>query len=284
MKIGISADSTCDLPLAYAKDHGITVLPLYVIKEDGSSYRDGVDISTPDVFAYTEATGKITGTSAVTVGDYIETWTEMKKEYDVIIHVAFSSELSACCSNARIAAAEFENIRVVDSRNLTTGYGHLALDAVEMVKNGLTPDEIVAELERKIPCVESSFMLDTLEYMRRGGRCTTVQALGANMLKLKPCIEVHDGKMHVAKKYRGRIERAYLQYVRDRLAGRSDLDLRRIFITDSGIPEDMYESVRAAILSYQPFEEVIRTSTGCTVSSHCGPMTMGILYMRKPEN
>lgn len=281
MKIKITADSTCDLPKELVEEYDIGIFPLYVIKDDGTSYKDGLEISSPDVFAYTEQTGKIVGTAAVTNGDYIERWTQYRRDYDAIVHIAFSSELSACCNNARLAAEEVGDVFVVDSLNLSTGFGHLVLDAAIMAREGRSPEEIAAETERMVPKVDTSFVINTLDYLRRGGRCTTLQALGANMLGLKPCIEVHDGKMNVAKKYRGKIESAYIQYTIDRLKDRDDIDLRRIFITHSGIPDETCQRVTDAILSCQPFEKIYHNTAGCTICGHCGPWCMGVLYYHK---
>lgn len=280
MKIKISADSTCDLPKEFVQKHNIGIMPLYIIR-DTESLRDGEDITTADLFEYTKKTGKLCGTSAVTVADYVSSWTEWRREYDAIIHIAFSSELSVSCNNAHIAAEEVDNVWIIDSLNLSTGFGHLVIDAALMAEAGSSPEEIVAEIESLVPKLDVSFVLDTLDYLRKGGRCTTVQALGANILGLKPCIEVHDGKMNVAKKYRGKIENAYIQYITDRLQGRDDIDLRRIFLTDSGLPEDVRARLREAVLACQPFKEIYSTSAGCTISGHCGPWCMGILYYTK---
>lgn len=280
MRIKISADSTCDLPKALVDQHNIGVLPLYIIRDE-TALRDGLDVTPEDLYAYTKASGKLCGTSAVTVVDYVAAWSAWREDYDAIIHVAFSSELSASCNNARIAAAEVEQVWVVDSRNLSTGFGHLVLDAALMAEQGLAPEAIVEELERLVPRVDVSFVLDTLDYLKKGGRCTALQALGANLLGLKPCIEVHDGKMGVAKKYRGKIENAYIQYINDRLKDRDDIDLRRVFITDSGLPEPLRARLREAVLACQPFEAVYNNVAGCTISGHCGPWCMGVLYYHK---
>lgn len=280
MRVKISTDSTCDLPKELVEKYDIGVMPLYIIR-DGKSLRDGIDVTTQDVFDYTSATGKLCGTSAVTIADYLAAWSGWLAEYDAVVHIAFSSELSASCSNARIAAQELGGVQVVDSLNLSTGFGHLVLDAAIMAQAGKTPDEIVVETERLVPLVDVSFVLNTLDYLRKGGRCTTLQALGANMLGLKPCVEVHDGTMSVAKKYRGKIETAFVQYVTDRLRGRDDIDTRRVFITDSGISEEAYEKIRETVLACQPFEEVYHNLSGCTISGHCGPWCMGVLYYHK---
>ena len=280
MKVKISTDITCDLPREFIERYDIGVLPLYIIR-DGVSLRDGIDITAQDMYEYTERTGKLCSTSAVTVADYTAAWTEWLKDADAIVHVAFSSELSASCNNARIAAGEFTNVTVVDSLNLSTGFGHLVLDAALMAEKGMDPADIAAEIERLVPKVDVSFVLNTLDYLRKGGRCTSVQALGANLLGLKPCIEVIGGKMTVGKKYRGKIEAAYVQYIKDRLANRSDIDTRRVFITDSGLPDELRQRLREVVLSCQPFEEVYNNRAGCTISGHCGPWCMGVLYYHK---
>jgi len=280
MKVKISADSTCDLPKELIDTYDIGILPLYIVR-DGDSLRDGEEITTPEVFAYAEQTGKLCGTAAVTMLDYVSAWTEWKKEYDAIVHVSLSSELSASYNNACIAAEEVGNVWVVDSRNLSTGSGHLVLDAAIMAKNGEEAPEIAAELLRLIPKLDVSFILDTLDNLRRGGRCTALQALGANLLSLKPCIEVHEGSMRVAKKYRGKTDHVFIQYVMDRLKNRDDIDLRRVFITDSGIPDEVRQTIEDAVLACQPFEKVYHNLSGCTISSHCGPYSMGVLYYHK---
>jgi DegV family protein with EDD domain len=281
MKIKISADSTCDLPKEFVEKHNIGIFPLYIVTDEGKSYRDGIDITTPDVFAYTERSGKIAGTSAVTVTDYVERWLEWRQDCDAIVHIAFSSELSACCQNARLAAMDVPGVTVVDSLNLSTGYGHLVLDAALMAEAGVSAAEIAAETERQAPKMDVSFVLDTLDYLRRGGRCSALTALGANMLGLKPCLEMHDGKLGVAKKYRGKTDKAFLQYVTDRLKDRDDIDLRRVFITDSGIPQEVRQQIEDTVLACQPFKEVYHNLSGCTISGHCGPYCMGVLYYHK---
>lgn len=280
MKIKISADSTCDLPRELIEEYDIGITPLYIVM-DGVTYRDGENITAPELFEMVKKAGKIGGTSAVNVQDYIDHWTAWKQDCDAIVHVGFDSELSASLNNARIAAAEVGDVYVVDALNLSTGYGHLVLDAAEMARAGMEPAAITAELEKRVPKVDASFVLDTLDYLAKGGRCSALTALGANLLGLKPCIEVHDGVMGVAKKYRGKVEKAFLQYTRDRLKGRDDIDLRRVFITDSGVDEETRKAVEQAVLECQPFEKVYHSVAGCTISNHCGPKCLGILYYHK---
>ena len=200
-----------------------------------------------------------------------------------MIHFTISSDMSGCYQNACIAARDFPGrVFPVDARNLSTGIGHLVLDAAEMAKEGrLTAAEIVDVLNEKKAKLDVSFVLDTLEFLKAGGRCSALAAFGANLLSLKPSIEVKSGTMGVGKKYRGKITAAYKQYITDRLKGRDDIDTKRIFITDSGIDESIRQELHELVASLQPFEEILHTQAGCTVSQHCGPGCMGILYYHK---
>lgn len=281
LKIKISADSTCDLSQDLIEKYGIGITPLYIVK-DGTSLRDGVEITPEDIYASAESGAEPCSTAAVSVADYVDYFTEMLKEYDAVVHFHISSDMSACYQNAVIASREVGSVYPVDSRNLSTGIGQLVLDAAIMAQNGAGPQEISDAMTAKREKLDVSFVVDTLAYLRRGGRCSALAAIGANLLSLKPCIEVRGGVMGVGKKYRGSLEKCILQYVRERLEGRGDIDTRRIFITDSGhLSDELRERVKAEVLKYQPFEEIYMTRAGCTVSSHCGPGTLGILYFHK---
>lgn len=281
MKVKISADSTCDLTQELIEKYDIGITPLYIVK-DGEAYKDGLELQPKDIYDRVSAGGEICSTAAVSVSDYMEYFTERLKTCDAIVHMHISSDMSACYQNACIAAQELGNVYPVDSRNLSTGIGHLVLDACEMAEKGMDAQEIRDELNRRREKLDVSFVVDTLAYLRKGGRCSALAAMGANLLSLKPCIEVRDGKMGVGKKYRGNIEKCLLQYVRERLEGRTDVDTRRIFITDSdGLSDETRELVEAEVRKYQSFEQVIHTRAGCTISNHCGPGTLGILYYHK---
>lgn len=281
MKIKISADSTCDLSPALIEQYNIGITPLYIVSGD-KTWRDGVDIRPEDLYAHFRATGKLCQTAAVNVSDYIAYFTECRKECDAVIHFTISSDMSACYQNACIAAKEVGNVYPVDARNLSTGIGHLVLDAAIMAGRGdMDAADIAAELEQKREKLDVSFVLDTLEYLVAGGRCSSLAAVGANLLSLKPSIEVKNGVMGVAKKYRGKLMKCYVQYIEDRLKGRDDIDCSRIFITDSGLDEEVRDELERVVRACQPFEQVYRTQAGCTVSSHCGPKCMGILYYHK---
>ena len=278
MSILITSDSTCDLSPVQVQSHGIELFPLYIVKEE-KPYRDGMEIFPADIFAHVAAGGSLCATSAVNLADYMERFRVLSAKYDAVIHVNISSDFSSCYQNAKLAAAEFPNVYVVDSRNLSTGHGHVVLAACEMAEAGMAAPEIVARLEELIPKVSASFILDQLEYMKKGGRCSSVMALGANLLKLKPCIEVTDGKMHVGKKYRGSLVKCLQAYVEDRLNDLDAIDPHRIFITHTDMPQEALQAVHEAVEGLQYFEEVADTNAGCTVSCHCGPGTLGILYL-----
>ena len=280
MKIKISSDSTCDLSKEYIKAHDIGILPLVVVK-DGESYRDGIEITPDVVFAHVNNGGALCTTSAANVNDYMELFEEYKKEYDVVIHINLGSGFSSSHQNAKIAAEEFENIYVVDSMNLSTGHGLVVIEAVKMAEAGMEPEKIYEALNELAPKVEASFVLDRLDYMAKGGRCSAVAALGASLLQLKPCIEVVDGKMDVCKKYRGSFEKVLGNYVKDRLVGRDDINQERIFVTHTETPQEIVDKVKATVNESKEFEIVEETVAGCTISCHCGPNTLGVLFVRK---
>lgn len=280
MKIKVSSDSTCDLTKEFIEQNDIGILPLVVVK-DGESFRDGVDITPDVIFAHVNAGGALCSTSAANVNDYMEVFEEYKKEYDAVIHINIGSGFSSSHQNACLAAEEFENVYVVDSMNLSTGHGHIVAEAVKMVKEGMDAKAIYDALNELAPRVEASFVLDRLDYMVKGGRCSAVTALGASLLQLKPCIEVVDGKMGVCKKYRGSYEKALSNYVKDRLANRDDIVTERIYVTHTETPQEIVDKVKELVNEYKQFDSVEETVAGCTVSCHCGPNTLGVLFIRK---
>ena len=280
MKIKISADSTCDLSPELIERYHIGITPLYIIRGE-ETLRDGIDVRPEELYEYANVTGKLCKTAAVNVSDYLAYFAACREEYDAVIHFTISSDMSACYQNACIAAQEFTNVYPVDSRNLSTGIGHLVLDAAEMAEQGMDAADIASALEKKREKLDVSFVIDTLEYLKRGGRCSALVAMSANLLHLKPCIEVKDVKMGVGHKYRGKLEKCYVQYIEERLKGRDDIDCHRIFITDSGCDEATWRELERVVRACQPFEEVIHTRAGCTVSNHFGPGCMGILYYHK---
>ena len=280
MRYKITADSTCDLSRELIERYDIGIFPLYVQLGE-KTYRDGVDIHPDDIYAHVAAGGDLAATAAVNLADYVQVFSEYARRVDFVLHIDISSDFSCCYQNARLAAADYDNVYVVDSRNLSTGHGLVVLEAVRLAESGMPPKQIVEALNRLTARVRASFILDRLDYMKKGGRCSAVAMLGANLLRLRPCIQVRDGKMGVEKKYRGSFEKCIRDYITDRLAGRTDLDLRRIFITHSGVSPEIEALAVQTVRSLQSFEEVCVTRAGCTVSSHCGPGTLGVLFIEK---
>ena len=278
--IKITCDSTCDLPQALYAKYDVEVIALSVALGE-ELHRDGVDVSAPELFAYVKESGNLPKTSAVSMGEYLDVFGKYVAEGKTVIHINLSSALSASHQNAMLAAQELENVYVVDSRNLSTGSGHLVIEAGEMVAQGLDAATIVARLNEMKERLDASFVLQTLEYLQKGGRCSSVAALGARALQLRPEIRVADGGMGVGKKYRGSMEKSVLDYIRGRLEGRDDIDTRRIFVTHSPMDSDVVAKAIALVKELQPFEEVIETDAGCTICSHCGPNCLGLLFFKK---
>ena len=278
--IKITTDSTCDLPPDLLEQHQISVIPLGIVKGD-SLYQDGVTISTRDIAAYVDAGGEITTTNAVNIADYQEVFHRMTQRYDAVIHVNLGMGFSSCYQNAKLAAEEVPEVYVADSSNLSTGHGAMVLAAAEAAEAGKSVTEILALLEELAPRIETSFVLDRLDYMKKGGRCSAVAALGANLLKLHPCVEVIDGKMSVTKKFRGSMEKVIGDYVRDRLKGRTDLDDSRVFLVDTCRTPGLLETAERVLKEEGGFREVIRCKAGCTIFCHCGPDTLGLVVTRR---
>ncbi len=213
MRVKIISDSTCDLSPALLEHYDIAVTPLCVIK-DGKDFHDGVNITPADIFAHVDGGGDLCSTSAVSQYEYGEMFARYANEYDAVVQITIGANFSCCYQNACAAAQEYANVFVVDSENLSTGQGLLVVAAAKLAEQGLSGAEIAERVRALAPKVEASFLIECLDYMRKGGRCSAVAALGANLLHLKPCIEVRNGKMAVCKKYRGSFEKCIRQYVK----------------------------------------------------------------------
>lgn len=283
MKIRVSADSTCDLSQDIVDRFNIVITPLVIIHGE-NSYKDGIDITSEDVFRMTDESGELCSTSAINTYDYSESFRKSLEGYDALVHITISSEMSACYRNACIAAKEEDldgKVLVIDSRNLSTGMGHVVYEAALMAQKGVDLATMETELNELTGRVEASFVLDQLEYMKKGGRCSSVKAFGAAVLKLKPSIIVENGAMTVGETYCGSIEKCMKRYIKDKLDGRTDIEGDRVFITYSSTTPQLLSSVRKMLKEYNLFDEIIETHAGSTVTCHCGPMTMGILFKRK---
>ena len=280
MNIKILSDSTCDLSPELIRQNDIGIIPLIVMK-DGKEYRDGTTITPAEIFAHVAAGGDLCSTAALSVGIYQEEFAKYASGYDGVVHINIGSGFSSSYQNACLAAEDFDNVVVIDSMNLSTGHGHVVLEACRLAKTCQTLSELKEKLDAFTPRVEASFVLDQLKYMVKGGRCSAAAALGANLLNLKPCIEVKDGKMSVVKKYRGSYAKCLTNYVKDRLAGREDIIRDELFLTYTTVSDDCMAAVKDGIAAYGGFDTVYETQAGCTVSCHCGPDTLGILFVRK---
>ncbi len=280
MKIRITADSTCDLSPEYLAAHDVTIIPLTVTM-DGRDYTDGLDISPDDIFSHVDAGGDLPKTAAINVADYRARFKELLKTCDAIIHFNISADFSSCYANAVTAAKDLP-VYCVDSRNLSSGIALLACEAVDMIEAGCEDPRLVVErVTALIDKVDTSFILDRLDYMYKGGRCSMVAVLGANVLRLKPCIEVVGGKMIVGKKFRGAYSRCLKQYVDDRLRNPDAVSGKRIFITHTGVSREDFELVKAEVQAHKAFDEILEVRAGCSITSHCGQGTLGILFIKK---
>ena len=275
MKIGISVESTSDLGKELLEKFNISVVPFDITLGD-KTYKDG-EIATYDIFKYVDETGVLPKTNAINDFGYTEYFEGLKKEYDAIIHICLSSELSSSCGNAMRAAKELKNVFVIDSKSLSTGIGLLALYAHDLVQEGFMPEEIAKKVAERVDKLQVSFVIERLDYLYKGGRCNSLQLFGANLLKLRPRIVVKDGKMSADKKYRGNMVKVVTNYCADTLEEFNTPDLTRVFVTYTTATKEMVDAAKAA-LEEAGFKNIYETHAGCTIASHCGGNTLGILY------
>ena len=281
MAVKIISDSTCDLSQEIIEKYDIEIVPLTVTLGERSGH-DGREITPEDIYEYVEKSGQLPKTSAVSVGEYEKVFRHWSEKGYSIVHFCISSEFSGCFQNACIAANDIEEVYPVDSRNLSTGQGLLVLHAAEMAQRGCRADEIAEDCESLAEKVEASFVVNSIDYLRKGGRCSAMAAFGANVLQIKPCINVLGGFMQPGKKYRGAINKVIRSYVEDRLKERDDISPERIFITHTRCDDEAVEEVKSLIGEYFPeVKEVLETVAGATVTTHCGPGTLGVLFIRK---
>lgn len=280
-KLKITCDSTCDLTDELYSRYDVDVIPLGIVLGDDLK-RDGVDITVQQLYDYVKQTGVLPKTSAVSEGEYIDRWKKYVDDGRPVIHINISSEISACHQNARLAASELKNVYPIDSKNLSSGSGMLVIKAAQLAEKGLSPEEVVKQVEVARGKLDVSFVLQTLEYLQKGGRCSGVLAFGANLLKLRPEIVLQpDGSMEVGKKYRGSAEKSIIDYVHGRLSGRDDIDKSVIFVVHSYAAPEIVEEVKRIVKEEYGFEEVYETSAGSTISSHCGAGTLGVMFYKK---
>lgn len=276
----ITADSTCDLSQELLDRYAIHTIPLTILLGEESHY-DGLDFTPADMYRRYRADGTLPKTSAPSVQQFLDFFRPFVEDGYEVVHLDISSELSSSYSTACIAAEELCGVYPVDSRMLSTGVGLLVIEAAECRDRGMGGSEIAEHIASLTDKVDTSFVLDTLEFMWKGGRCSGVAALGANLLHLKPGLEMSGGKLGVYKKYRGNIRSVYRQYVAERLQGKS-VRPGHVFITNSGeVDEETLSELEELIRSTIPVQEIHHTTAGCTIASHCGPKTLGVLFINE---
>lgn len=275
MKIAISVESTNDLSEELLQKYDIKVIP-YTITLGDMTFKDG-EHTTAEMFEYVDKYGTLPKTTALNEYEYTEFFKEILESYDALVHICLSSEITSSCGNAERAAKNVENAFVVDSRSLSTGIGLLAMYARELAEEGLSAEEIAKTVQERADKLQVSFVVERLDYLYKGGRCSSLQLLGANLLKIRPRIVLKEGKMISDKKFRGNMGGVVAKYCAETLKDFNTPDLKRAFITYTTATTEMLESARKA-LSEAGFKEILETRAGGTVASHCGANTLGILY------
>ena len=287
-KIVLSADTPCDVGEELKARYQVSLYPLHIIL-DGKQYTDGLDITSAQLYEAWWKHKLLPRTAAINPEEYQSYFTAfLDQGYDVI-HISLGSGISSSNANAQIAADALKdkgNVYVIDSCSLSTGFGLLVCEAGERIKAGMPAEQVAKEVSALTQDTRASFILDTLEFMRAGGRCSSIAQIGATLMNLKPTIIVKNdrqGSMVVGKKYMGKLAPSLMKYVDDQLKDRTDLVLDRVFVTHSGMDDPaIIEKVVARIRELQPFQEVFVTQASCTISCHCGPNTLGVLFLTKP--
>lgn len=277
MKIAISAETTIDMPKELLEKYNIHTTPFTILL--GEDVRLDGDLKSDEIFEFVQKTKVLPKTSAINEFQYTEHFGKLLENYDAVVHISLSSEISSACSNAKAAASKMQNIYIVDSRSLSTGIGLLAIYASKLASNGkIAAAEIAKLVADRTPFVQASFIVERLDYLHKGGRCSSIALLGANLLKIRPQIVVKDGKMQSAKKYRGNIDKVIEDYSKDVIEQFNNPDLSVAFITYTTATEGMISAAKKA-LEEKGFKEIYETKAGATISSHCGEHTLGILYI-----
>ena len=281
-RIRIVSDSTCDLSSELIEKYDISIIPLCIMLGN-DTYLDGVDITPEEIYKWSDENNTTPKTSAVPFDKIEETLKPMVEAGDDIIFIGISEEMSSTCNRIRIFAEdeEYDRLFVVNSKNLSTGIGLQVLRAAELRDNGVSAEEIVAEIEASRDRVRASFVIDTPTFLARGGRCTAVEAFMASALKLHPEILVKDGKMGAGRKVRGKPAMAVSAYVDGLMPTIKNAEPRRVFVTHSGSEREIIDSVKQKLEALNVFDEILETQAGGVISSHCGPNTLGVLFYEK---
>ena len=276
----LSADSTCDLGEELKSRYQVHYYPFHIIL-NGKEYQDNVDISTEEIYRAYYKDHSLPQTAAINAAEYVEYFRQFTDQGYEVIHLNLGGALSSAHQNCLLAARELKGVYPIDSQNLSTGIALQVIAAADMIERGCSALEIVTHIKELRTRCHASFILDTLDFMHAGGRCSSVVALGAGILSLKPCIEVDNrtGAMSVGKKYRGKLSRVLVRYTKDQLEKYDHIRKDHIFITHSGIDPSLIEDVRNTILENGDFSEIHVTKASCTISAHCGPNTLGVLFL-----
>ena len=278
MKIAITAESTIDLPNELLEKYDIKTLPFTVILGD-NEYKDG-EITSADIFKFVEENKILPKTSAINEAQYTEFFESVLKDYDAVVHFCLSSGISSACSNAKLAASNVKNTYVVDTKSLSTGIALLAIHGRELADSGKTAEEIFELCTERTKDVQASFVVKKLDYLHKGGRCSSIALLGANLLSIRPEIVLSDGKMISAKKYLGKMEKVIEKYCKDVLNDNPNPDKKYAFVTYTTATDEMANIAKSA-LKEAGFETIYETTAGATITSHCGENTLGILFLNK---
>lgn len=282
MKIAISSDSVCDLSSDLLTKNNIKILSLPITLGD-KEYSDSINLTPQEIFAFVQKNKVLPKTSAINEFQYNEFFSEQLKTSDALIHFTISCDISSCYANAVNAAKNYKNVYIIDSRSLSTGVGLQVLYACALRDKGLKADEIVEKVEERKQHIQASFVVERLDYLYKGGRCSSLQLLGANLLKIRPSIILKDGKMQMHKKYRGKMADVVKEYCLDTLKEFDSFDNNICFITYSSATPEMVESAKSVIKEKTNFKHIYETTAGCTITSHCGENTLGILYYNNKE-
>ena len=278
MKIAITAESTIDLPKELLEKYEIITIPFSVILGD-NEFKDG-EITSGDIFKFVEENKILPKTSAINEAQYAEFFESVLKDYDAVVHFCLSSEISSACSHAKAAKDNMNNVFVVDTKSLSTGIALLAIYARELANEGKTAEEIAKLCEARTKDVQASFVVKKLDYLHKGGRCSSIALLGANLLSIRPEIVLSEGKMVSAKKYLGKMEKVIEKYCKDVLLDNSNPDTKYAFVTYTTATDEMVNIAKSA-LQNAGFETIYETTAGATITSHCGENTLGILFLNK---
>ena len=281
MSVKIIADSTCDLSKELLEKYEISILPLHIVLGD-KEYKDGLEILPDEIYAWSNSNKEAPKTSAASISDAIELFESNLKNHDEIVCFSISGQMSTTVNVMRMAAEELDaeaKIHIIDSENLSTGGGLLVIEAAIMASAGKSGKEIVTAIEQLKPQVRASFIVDTLTFLHRGGRCSGVAALAGGALKLHPKIVVENGGMKPDKKYRGKMSSAILTYAKELEPQLNDAKTDRVFITHSGCTDEIIQNIYDFVKELNLFDEILITRAGGVISSHCGPGTLGVLFI-----